>query len=438
MIAEFLNYKRKKIEDIINSENISDIEKKEAEEEYYEFFRKYAVVDEHGRLVIDHNVVKELMTVIKEEKIPLIMNENDKMISVGAELPNSESYKGNLFTSLSDIVAVHITPVPPVDDTIRTKESTGVMNNMIFVDPSTRKQHTVPYLVGNDTIHFTLNCVVHNHESGNDWNSYKYGVLIDFSKLNKTKILDVKSEDTYIDGDAKLESDYFLFCPLGEREKIAEDNPRATIIEYNGITLADAISCMIVFSGRKLEPYGTYGWGKNFEYGSEVSDVYELENFVVSEGYPVLKGQFGNALHSETKYMARRMWKREYEALISLIKYNQENNIHMPDDIALLVMMYGGAYGLPGTVPVSLKDYKEVVFPILEKYGYYVDDSLFEGVDVDSDMKIIYYPQNGEEIPVISCPNWEIKLRNRVVNILKNDVKSNNISDNNEMNGLKI
>ena len=78
--------------------------------------------------------------------------------------------------------------------------------------------------------------------------------------------------------------------------------------------------------------------GKNHEYSFENQDVFKLEKLVSREGYPVLKGQFGNVLHSETKYMARRMWKREYEALINLIEYNHKNNIEMPDKVLFMVM----------------------------------------------------------------------------------------------------
>lgn len=385
-------------------------------------------VDEKGSIIIDYELSKRIMTAIKEREVPLILDESDLLIKMGDGMPNSETYSGELFTSLDDIVAVHVSPVPPIADTIITKESSGVKNTMTFVDPTTGIEHNVDYLVGNDTIHFTLNCVVHNHSSGNDWDSYRYGVLADFQKLDKTKILDVKSEDTYIDGNAKLGFDYFLFCPLGEGEKVGKENPGACVIEYDGISLSQAISCMILYSGHKLEPYGTYGWGRNHEYGFEISDVLKLEELVSSEGYPVLKGQFGNALHSETKYMARRMWKKEYEALINLIEYNNENNIEMPDEVLFMVMVYGGAYSTPGTVPVTLEDYKATVLPILEKYDYEVDGSLFEGLEFDNDMKLIYFTPDSNGLPIINCPNWENELRSRMIEMLKNG-KKNNLTD---------
>ena len=381
-----------------------------------------ARVDSRGRIILDSVLAHRIMQAIKEKKIPLVLDESDIAISIGDKMPNSDTYDGEVFTSLNDLVAVHITAVPIAGDTIKTQEEGRVTHELKFVDPSTKIVHSIPYVVGNDTIHFTLNCAVHNHESGNDWDNYKYGILVDFKKLDKNKVLDVKSEDTFVDGSVHLDCDYYLFCPLGEGKKLAEDNPRATIIEYTGISLADAMSCMIVYSGRKLEPYGPYGWGKHLEEQiSEDPDIAKLEKLVISNGYPVLKGNFGNALHSETKYMARRMWKREYEALINLIRYNQEHNINMPDDILVYVLIFGGAYGLPGTVPVTLDDFKEVVLPILRKYGYEVDDSLFDGIVADKSWKIINYSLSQDGIPQIMCPDWENVIRSRIINLLKNN-----------------
>lgn len=372
--------------------------------------------DENGRVILTPELVQVIITAIQEKRIPLVMDESDLMITIGEGMPNSSTYDKKPFSSIDDVVAVHISPIPPVSDEIITPESSGVTRDIVFIDPSTGREHIIPYLVGNDTIHFTLNCAVHNHESGNDWDSYQYGVMIPLKKLDKSKVLDVKSEDTYVDGNAELTPGYFLFCPLGEREKVEKENPGAIVIEYHGITLRDAISCMILYSGYILEPYGTYGWGRSEEFGIEVPDVFDLEKLAISEGYPVLKGAFGNALHSETQYMARRMWKREYEALISLIQYIQEHNIDMPVDVMVPILMHCGAYGLPGTVPVSKDDFKEVVFPILKKYGYDIDDSLFDGVDFDQSIKIINYPPDGE--PFFGIPQWENELRDRIITLL--------------------
>lgn len=372
--------------------------------------------DEYGRLIVNKNLVNELLSMIKEEKTPLVITPEDLKIIINSDLPNSSNYQESPFKNLSDIVAVHISPVAPINDTIITKENAGLTNEMSIVDPNTGIQHDIPYAISNDTIHFTLNCTVHNHDYGNDWDNYEYGFMIGFDKLNKNQILDVKGEDTYLDGDVILDNKYFLFCPLGKREEVEKNNPNAIIIEYDGITLSEAISYMIVLSGKKLEPYGTYGWNQNYEYSLKILDTYKLEKMVISKGYPVIKGKFGNALHSETKYMTRRMWKREYEALINLMKYIQEKNLDVPEEILPLIMFNGGVYNLPGTVPVTFKLFKEIVFPIFSKYGYKLDDSIFEGLQENQKLKIINYPY-------IDIPSWETEVRTRIIKILKETIQ---------------
>lgn len=373
------------------------------------------------KAVVNKKFSQEFIDFLKEGKIPLVMSPLDTRFELGSDMPNNS---GSI-TSLNNLVAIHVSKIAPSNDTIITPEDSGVTNDIYFVDPNTNETHIVPYLTGNDTIHFTLNCVVENHESGNDWNSYKYGIMIPFTNLDKDKVLDVKGEDTYYDGSVNFKN-YFLFCPLGEREQIQKNNPNATIIEYTNMTLREAMSYMIILSGYKLEPYGTYGWGENSEYSRPIPDTLSLEKIATSNGYPSLKGQFGNALHSETKYMARRMWKREYEAIITLIDYTKENGIDMPEEVIQQLILFGGAYALPGTVPVSLEEYKNVVFPILEKHGYYVDESIFEGIVEDQKQKFIIPGRTSYSETQLYCPEWENILRNRIINIVKNTKKTLN------------
>ena len=58
----------------------------------------------------------------------------------------------------------------------------------------------------------------------------------------------IKAIHTYVDGIADLGSEYYLVCPLGEREKAQELNPGATIVEYDKsqMSLKDALKCLIV------------------------------------------------------------------------------------------------------------------------------------------------------------------------------------------------
>lgn len=376
--------------------------------------------DDKTKTILTKKTTNKLLKIIKENKIPLIIDENDFDFELSSEMPN----RGKKITSLEDLIAVHVSQVVSTNDTIMTQEDSGITHEIHFVDPSTGITHKVPYITGNDTIHFTLNCVVENHEAGNDWNSYKYGIMTPLIDLDKDKILDVKGEDTYHDGSVTLKSGYLLFCPFGERNKIEKDNPNATIIEYKDITLNEAMSYMILLTGYKIEPYGTYGWGENSEYSRQIPDTLELEKIATQNGYPSLKGNFGNALHSETKYMARRMWKREYEAIINLIDYTKENGIDMPEEVIQQLILFGGAYNLPGTVPVTMEEYKNVVFPIIKKYGYYIDESIFNGIEEDSTQKIIIPGRTSYMETQLYCPNWENILRTNIIKIIKHTNKT--------------
>ena len=417
MIKQYLDYKISGFQKVLNSSMIIPSEKKKFMDDYSRFL-SYFKQDEHGRVIINKKICKEMMRLLEEGKIPFVIDQYDMAISLDSDMPNSCDYE---FQSISDFVAVHKSAIIPSDDKIVTPEDSGFTKEIYFNDPGTGMEHVVPYVVGNDTIHFTLNCSVENHEAGNDWDSYKYAVVIGLDKLDKSKILDVKSEDTYVDGSCELGDDYYIFCPVGEKEVVLDSNPHATVIEYSGITLNEAVSRLIIYLGKKLEPYGTYGWGRDSDYLPEFKDNKILNGILEREGYPNLVGVFGPALHSETKYMSRRMWKREYEALINLIEYNKKNGIDMPDEVMNMILTYGGAYSLPGNVPVSIETYKEFVVPILEKHGYQIDDSFFEEIDFSSgDIKIINsYPTQYGMMPCVQCPEWEVELRNRAIKFIK-------------------
>lgn len=417
MIKQYFDYKMKSFEKVLNSTIMSPLEKKETMDNYSRFL-SYFKQDQYGRVIINKKLAREMMKLLKEGKIPFIMDQYDIGIVIGDDMPNGCDYQ---FQSISDFVAVHKSSIIPVDDRIVTPEESGKTNELRFNDPNTGVGHFVSYVIGNDTIHFTLNCAVCNHDVGNDWDSYKYAVMIDLDKLDKSKILDVKSEDTYLDGSVDLGKNYFVFCPLGEKDEVLKSNPNATVVEYSNISLNEAISRMIIYSGKKLEPYGTYGWGRDSDYLPVSSDNKVLDSILDKEDYPNLVGVFGPLLHSETKYMSRRMWKREYEALINLIEYNKKNGIDMPDEVLKMVLTYGGAYSLPGTVPVSPDIYKEYVIPILEKYGYQVDESFFDDIDFSSgNLKIINsYPTEYGMMPCVQFPEWEEELRKKVIKLVK-------------------
>lgn len=417
MIKQFLDYKKESVELALHSVLLSEEQKKRSYEDYVALIQAIFSGENSNKFMVNLNFSHEFMRFVYDRKIPLVMDSLDLQVELDNDMPNCMGDKYR-FHGIDDFIAIHKSPVMPTNDTILTPESGGLTNSIKFIDPSTGIAHETKYLVGNDTIHFTLNCPVSNHLVGNDWNNYPYAIMTSFQNLNREKVVDVKTEDTFVDGDAKLNGNYFIFCPFGEREKVQENNPNSIVIEYKDISLNDAISMMIILSGKKLEKYGAFGWNKNFEFSGVSSDLLEAEKIIEKNGYPVLQGDFGRALHSETKYMSRRMWKREYRALISLLEYNKKHDIEMPDEVVNMLLLYNGAYSLPGNVPVSIDLFKEYVIPILNESGYQVDDSLFSGIEEKGEnLKII--DTTSAEIPLVQCPGWENELRNRVISVIK-------------------
>ena len=439
MIKDFLKYKMQEFSvKYIRGEY-------RTQKEYTETVKKYLnenfKINKNGEIVISENAAKEIMKLIKRKSIPLVLSDGDNAVSLDKHIPGlTNNYEKNPFKKIGDLVCIHKTRIPPQDDKIITTENSRTEGTICFQNPETRMNYEVPYNNGSDTIHLTLNCPVENHEYGNDWDSYEYAVMIGLDKIDKSKICDVKSEDTFVEGNLELGKEYFLFCPLGNREQMQKANPNATIIEYDGISLNQAISSMIVYSGRKLEPYGGFGWGDSFD-----SHVYRhedekyLSEIVRREGYPYHMSPWvkdKTMMHSESKHMARRMWKREYRALINLLEFNKINNIDMPNEIIEQLFQYNGVY-LPGTPEVSIEEYKKIVIPILNQKGYVVGDDFFQNLpDTENHFKSIRKIPNPHEpsqlLTLIDCPKWENVLRNRVIKLVKTrepnlDESTNNI-----------
>lgn len=416
MVKQFLDYKEKIVKQRLLDSALTSKEKQSITKEYDRWIKE---IIKDGSIVINEETAHEIMQFINEQNLPITFDKYDRYV-IGEQ--KDKARKTNPFQSIDDIIAIHKSPILPINNTILTQENSGLTNQIVFVYPFSGEKHSVPYVVGNDTIHFTLNCAVENHEVGNDWDSYPYAVAIKLSNLDKTKILDTKSEDTYMEGNVDLGNEYYIFCPLGERENVQKNNTNATIVEYDGITLNEAIKAMIIYSGKKVEQYGTYGWERDDDYLPQTIDSMILKDLIKKEGYPYLENARGPLLHSETEYMARRMWKREYRALIALSEYNKQNNIDMSFGIMLMALQLGGAYSLPGTVPVSVQSYKECVIPILNEHGYEVDDNLFLDINPNEEgyknITSTLIPRYGK-VPNITSPSWENTLRERVIELVQ-------------------
>lgn len=377
---------------------------------FYDFTLKL-LSDISKGIILNSSTADELYNMIKSGKISLIMDENDKdVLGIDRFVYGKEV----AFNELSDIALVHKTSIMPTDDTILTKEDNGVKKSILFInaESSEKEEHCVEFLSGNDTIHFTLNSAVENHEFGNDWDSYKYGILTFLSDDNKDQILDMKSEDTFFDGSVSLTGEHYIFCPYGERNEIKKANPHAIVIEYKpGITLSEAINSFITYTGRKYKKYGSFGWGKEFDLPINDSDEKYLDAIAERENIPRMPGR----LHSETEYMARRMWKTEYRAYIALIEYLINNNINMPRELYSSILLYNGCYSIPGNVPCTIELYKKYVIPILEEHGYDIPSNFFDGIEEDGTLKIV---DTTGDYPAVYSPRFESILRERVIDLI--------------------
>jgi len=390
-------------------------QKEEILDEYREYLKGFGK-NVNGKVIISYDIAISILNAALSKRIPLLLDKSDIVDGLDVDQDYSEN-KRTTFDKESDVILVHKLQYLPVNDTIKTFDSTQYQEFIQFVDPKTQISHKVPYVPGNDTIHFTLNCPVDNNKYGNDWDSYPYAVLVPFDRMDKSTLLDTKTEDTYFDGDTHLGQIYYILCPKGQAAFVQGKNPHARVIEYEGISLNKAIKALISYTGRKAKEYGPFGWGKDTEFMPQDKDERTLYGLFDKEELPHL-----DCIHSESKYMTRRIWKREYRALMALLEYNAKKNIDMPKEIILTALMFGRAYSVPGNVPVSVELFKEFVVPLLQENGYLVDDKFFEGIEEDGKIKSItstYSASYGCEIPQMYCPNWEDELRDRTIDLIQ-------------------
>ncbi len=163
MIKEFLEYKKKNLERNLQSILLTPEQKQNIYNRYIEFIHKLLPNENQTRLLINLNFCQELIKSIIEKKIPLIIDQFDLQVELDKDMPNSRDNNYH-FNSIEDFIAIHKSQIIPQNDTIITPENNGLKRPIIFIDPSTNITHETSYLVGNDTIHFTLNCPVLIHQ----------------------------------------------------------------------------------------------------------------------------------------------------------------------------------------------------------------------------------------------------------------------------------
>ena len=89
MIKEYLDYKRRKVDEIINSPLVSSQEKQKVIDEYNQFISEAFNEQYPGRIILSKKIVSELMALAKEGKIPLVLNPYDTAIVLGPDMPNA-------------------------------------------------------------------------------------------------------------------------------------------------------------------------------------------------------------------------------------------------------------------------------------------------------------------------------------------------------------
>ena len=102
MIKQYFEYKTQQIETILNSSDASSDEKKLALDDNSRFL-SYFKKDENGRVIVNKKMSREIIRLIKENKLPLVIDKHDLNVVIGNDMPNNDSdYK---FENISDFSA---------------------------------------------------------------------------------------------------------------------------------------------------------------------------------------------------------------------------------------------------------------------------------------------------------------------------------------------
>lgn len=145
-----------------------------------------------------------------------------------------------IYSSENDFVFIHKTNYPPNNNEIKSTFSAGATyteNGILFNIP-----FKYDYPVGDDYIHFSLNCEVRgrNRDDIYGFNNRKYAIVVpgnedEFKKISRFCANDVEFKGT------KNITNCYLLCPIVEYETIKSNNPNAYIIPYIG----DYVDCFV-------------------------------------------------------------------------------------------------------------------------------------------------------------------------------------------------
>lgn len=204
-------------------------------------------------------LVKSPSNVLNEVNFNLGISFDDKEL-LDEYYQLDEYYKnsnaGKKLEKIEDLVLVHKTNYLPENDVMYSKCKTGAKDrSRVYFN---HKEMIYNYESCRNTLHFTINAVVSDHDQGS-WSDRIYGVIIPFDKVNKENLIATSSADTYFKGEIKLPSGSIIVCPKGSEEMVKSKNSNVTVISYtNDISLDDTIKCILMYKNYKIENVGAH------------------------------------------------------------------------------------------------------------------------------------------------------------------------------------
>ncbi len=199
---------------------------------------------------------EDAIKVLTSNGIDFSLDEND--INVYANETNADKD----FKDLSDFVLVHKTMFAPKGDVVKTAHEAGVVvDSDLKAINVNGKDIRVPVKVFRNTLHFCVNTEVTGGFIGaNDWDNYRYAVIVPFTSVKQEKIANFFTVDTYTNGGVELDKSCYILCPEEDYEMIKKDNPNTNVIKYKGQKVTGYANTFITLLGYKREQAGAYNW----------------------------------------------------------------------------------------------------------------------------------------------------------------------------------
>ena len=203
--------------------------------------------------------VKTIIEYNKKNNILNILTEEDKKYVEG-QIESSISSEFSMFkreiNSVEDIMLIHKTNYAPKDEVIGTRLSSEVIDTSEVIINGVK--YDVKVRPVRDTVHFSVNHEVSSHGGGN-WDDCKYAVLVPLLSIPKEQFGSNRVVDTFTKGKVKLTDQAYIICPQEEIEKVQKDNPKVTIISYEGTNVKDYAKILLWMLGYSVERGNEWG-----------------------------------------------------------------------------------------------------------------------------------------------------------------------------------